>query len=92
MGTFRFLAIGLTLFLLESVFICAGGQSQSIETDLFALLKIREDLIDSQGILNGWTLESSAILCTWRGVVCKDERVYELQLPGAGLKGHISGV
>ena len=87
----RFSAIGLALFLLGSIFVCTGGQLQSIQTDLFALLKIREHLIDTRGILNDWTLEKSAIVCTWRGVVCKDARVYELRLPGAGLKGRIAG-
>ena len=91
MGASPFPAVGLALFLLESLFICTGGQLQSIETDVFSLLKIRQAFVDTQGVLNDWTLEKSTIICTWRGVVCNDARVHELRLPGVGLQGHISG-
>lgn len=84
-------AFGLALFLLGSLIIHADGQSQSLETDLYALLKIREAFIDTQSILREWTFEKSAIICAWRGVICKDGRVSELSLPGARLQGHISG-
>lgn len=88
----RILALGLvTLFLLGAFINGVEGQIQSIDTDLESLLKIREALIDPQGTLSEWTIGNSWFMCRWRGVYCFNERVSEIRLPGAGLRGHIAG-
>lgn len=71
------------LLVILSVVSVAG---QDLEADTRALL-IFSNYHDPQGTQLKWTNATS--VCAWRGITCFENRVTELRLPGAGLRGII---
>ncbi|CAK9866280.1 unnamed protein product, partial [Sphagnum jensenii] len=61
---------------------------QDIESDAQALMLFR-DALDPTGKLLEWGANSNSSVCSWAGVVCSNNRVVALRLPGAGIRGII---
>lgn len=73
-----------TFMLLQEVLSVALGQDLAADTR--ALITFR-DAFDPSGYKLNWLNATSP--CTWNGVVCANDRVTQIRLPGEGLRGAI---
>lgn len=75
-------ALGM-LMLFSLVAVVAA---QDLAADTRALVAFR-DVFDPTGRKLNWTNATST--CAWNGIVCTNNRVYQIRLPGQGLRGTI---
>ncbi|KAG0600286.1 hypothetical protein M758_11G021900 [Ceratodon purpureus] len=79
--------VAITTFV--ALFLCSLSvrvAGQNLAADTQALITFR-NVFDPRGTKLNWTNTTST--CSWNGVVCSNDRVTQIRLPGEGLRGPV---